>query len=67
MRALMTQKSCAVWMRNAILRIYLKTYSVNGEVQAGNYMKVAGLCCPCNRQLQKRERTGKEYGCCPFV
>ena len=24
-------------------------------------------CCPLHRQLQKRERTGKEYGRFPFV
>ena len=28
---------------------------------------VDNLISQANRQLQKRERTGKEYGCFPFV
>ena len=30
-------------------------------------VETAKVCPLDNRQLQKRERTGKEYGCFPFV
>ena len=40
-RALMTQKSCAVGMRNAILRNYLKSNTLTWDMLAGNHMAVA--------------------------